>query len=755
MEIIKYPLLLFPINQQAMLGLLVGTDYQVVEKDERAVKNSLTQYLQKDYKKYDYYPTLEITDPKVKTVEVTVRPSYEKNGVSYPGTQTLKVPITVVYGETESNYHECYLPLLGENFYYYDARQFKSLVAHFASTILNQMTPEQIHQYVLYPKPSLGIIQLRVKNNRDYNWDYSRKRQFKTLNRLAERYPYTKAMRKNVSAFPEAAWELENIVGDVVEKIMSLRANVLIVGHSGVGKSAVLKQAIKKIDNTSRKDNLGYTFWRVLSQRITASAKYLGEWQEAIEEFIDELSAANGILWVLDMIRLLQTGGRGAEDSVAAFLISFLQQGKLQMIGEVTPQELESMRRLLPGFVQNFQIINIEELPEHKIQSILQKASDYAAQNLKVEIAADAQQLAYRLLARYFQYESFPGKGIKFLGQCVSTALFNEKKHISKNDIIDTFIEKTGLPELFLKDNIRLDTIELSQYFNSKIIGQPKAIEKMTGIVKVFKAGLNNPYKPIATLVFAGPTGVGKTASAKALADYFFGKGQKKSPLIRIDMSEFQHPSQINRFIGAGKEVGKLVQDIRERPFSVLLLDEVEKAHPAIFDAFLTVLDEGMLVDAFGRVTNFRNTIIIMTTNLGASNRKSISFVETTSEADNYMSAISRWFRPEFVNRLDGVVMFNSLQAPDIEKITRKELEELSQREGFTKKGLEIDFSENLVKHLARIGFDEKYGARPLQRAIEQSIVSPMATWLLQHPKVKNCTLEVQFLENRLLIQKK
>jgi len=173
---------------------------------------------------------------------------------------------------------------------------------------------------------------------------------------------------------------------------------------------------------------------------------------------------------------------------------------------------------------------------------------------------------------RYYPYESFPGKGIKFLGQCVSDAQMNAAITIGKKDVIQNFIKQTGLPELFLRDELLLDKDELNNFFASRIIGQHEAIKHLSGVVKVYKAGLNNPNKPITTMLFAGPTGVGKTASAKALANYFFGKGQKKSPLIRIDMSEFQYPSQIHRFIGAGREVGKLVQEIRERPFSVLLL---------------------------------------------------------------------------------------------------------------------------------------------------------------------------------------
>ena len=607
----------------------------------------------------------------------------------------------------------------------------------------------------MLPRPSLEILPLKVNYDRDLYWSgIEYKREYKVLNRLAEQAPQKKNIRRNLSALPEAAWELEEKVTEAIDKLISTRSNVLAVGRPGTGKSAVLRQAIKKITAHSRKQQLDYTFWRILPQRITASSKYLGDWEELCELLVEELNTTNGILWVEDVVRLLQAGGEGPEDSVAAFLMSFLQQGKLQMMGEATPQELESMRRLLPGFAEAFQVVFIEELDEKKVIAVLEKFAAYAEKNLRMPITKEALQLSYRLLLRYYPYESFPGKGIKFLAQCVSEAQLRRAEKVNKKAVFDNFVRQTGLPELFLRDDLLLDIKELQDYFNERIIGQPAAVSKLCSLVKVYKAGLNNPYKPINTLLFAGPTGIGKTASAKALADYFFGKGQRKSPLVRIDMSEFQYPGQIVRLIGAGREPGQLVKDIRERPFSVLLLDEVEKADPSIFDALLGLLDEGVLVDAYGRETNFRNTIVIMTSNLGATGRKSIGFEQGGDDEAVYLSAIARHFRPEFVNRLDGVVVFGSLNQEDIRAITRKELKELKQREGFTKRQIDVHFSEKVVDRIAAIGFDVRYGARPLQRAIEQSVVTPIANWMLKHQQAENCRLWIDYQDSLTIEQK-
>ncbi len=748
MEKITYPLLCFNLNQHAVLGILVGTEYQAVETDARRLKSVLTNHLQRQYKKDGDYPLLEMKSPALKMIEVSLRPTYRWGAGAFPLTGKVKISTPLVYGEGEPGVYECFLPLLDESFFCYEISQLENLARHFIINALDNEQPEEVYRMAQYPLPSLEVLTLRVNEEYFFSYDWNKTEQPKNLERLAERYPYPKAVQRNLTAMPDAAWELEEYVVQATEKLFVQRASVLLVGNNGVGKSAVLRQTFRKLTQAAKKNDLEYTFWRIQAQRFTATSKYLGEWQETVEELVWELNTVNGILWVEDIVRLLQEGGKGVEDSVAAYLLPFIQQGRLQLVGEVTPQQLESMRRLLPGFVESLQFITIRELPEKQLNIVFEKLTAYLRQNLKVHVSNDALGMALRLLKRFYPYESFPGKGIRFLGECVSEALFHQKTEVSRRDVITQFIRRTGLPELFLRDDLLLDQQELEQFFNSRIIGQEAAVEKLSDIVKVFKAGLNNPLKPITTLIFAGPTGVGKTASAQALAQYFFGKGQRQSPLIRIDMSEFQHPSQITRFLGAGLEPGKLVSDVRERPFAVLLLDEAEKATPAIFDAFLTVMDEGMLVDAFGRITNFRNCIIILTTNLGATNHRALGFGQRAIDDEVYRSAIGRHFRPEFMNRIDGIVVFQPLSQDNIRQIALKELEEAKQREGFTKRGLQLVFTDRVLNYLTEIGFHEKYGARPLQRALEDFILRPLANWLLEHPDATDGKLEVDFDRN-------
>ncbi|MEM9848677.1 MAG: AAA family ATPase, partial [Bacteroidota bacterium] len=560
----NFPILYYKLSEDAVLGILLGTYEQIIQKDIRKLRSVFKNYLTKDYKRYGVYPDTDLIEPRLRIIEAAIRPTYKNNTASFPLSQKLIVPIPVVTGKVEEGGYECHLPLFQQQFSYEREMQFKTLAGHFVRNYLADQTPEQLYNYLRYPKPALDFVTLRVKDENTFSWSsWSGQRRFRTLNRLAVQVPQKKnSSRKNT--LPELAWERDLEVRQLIENILLANANVLVVGAKGSGKSTVIQQSIREIVKQLKGQQVEHTFWQIMPQRITASSKYLGEWQEAVENLIGDLSAANGILWVDQIMQLLMSGGEGAEDSIAAFLIPFLQQQKVRLLGEVTPQELESMRRLLPGFVENFQIVALEPLQEKQVHAILTQLADYSAQRLKLPIDSTALMLSYRLLLRYYPYEAFPGKGAKFLANCINVALLKKAKRITSRDIIKQFIQQSGLPEIFLRDDLALETELVRDHFEARIMGQPNVIERLISLIQVYKAGLNDPNKPIASILFAGPTGVGKTASAKALAGYFFGMGQEKMPLIRIDMSEYQHAGQFIRFIGYGKQVGKLVKEVRE-----------------------------------------------------------------------------------------------------------------------------------------------------------------------------------------------
>ncbi|MEL7020546.1 MAG: AAA family ATPase [Bacteroidota bacterium] len=756
MQIIQYPILYFQLNPNIVLGMLVGTSHQLVQTDLKSIQQRFKKYIERLYKKDGKYYDMDIVNPKLSIVQVQIRPTYRSKKQYYPSAHQLHVPVAAVHGQDRNKTYSCYLPLFDISFQYYDDSQFRPLVTHFTHNHLNNLSPASIYKYLRYPVPQLTVIKWRVDAGEEVEWKgWNSVQGIKQLKRLTAQYPPAITRRQASAYFPEAAWELEHKVAEVMDKIVQARTSVLLVGAHGVGKSAVLRQAIRKIKQQQKNEKHQLTFWRVMAQRLTATAKYFGEWQGHIEKLVEELQTVKGVLWVEQIMRLLQMGGIGAEDSVAAFLVGFLQQGKLQMIGEVTDRELDSLRRLLPGFAEHFQVVNIKELSEAKTRTVLAQFADVVASSkLQIQLTEDSLQSAYQLLKRFEPYEQFPGKGLKFLGQVVSHAHQQSIKQVEVTHIIDQFATQTGLPQVLLDDDMPLDVAELYAYFEQKIIGQPMVVEQLVNLVKLVKAGLNNPQKPIATLIFAGPTGVGKTASVRALADYFFGKGQQQQPLIRIDMSEYQYPGQLHRFIGSGKELGELVKKVREQPFSVVLLDEIEKAHASIFDALLTVLDEGLMVDTFGRVTNFRNTIIIMTSNLGATVRAAPHFQASTDTAARYRAAIERHFRPEYINRIDHVVYFNALAATDIQRIARKELQDFNQRAGLRQRNLSFVYTDRLVAHLATQGYDKRYGARMLQRVIDEQLTRFLAMYLLQHPSLSGVELRLDYAEGQVEVAK-
>ncbi len=746
MEKITYPLLHFELAPDFFLGLLVGTQMNAAGTTPAEVQKKLYEFLRKEYRRKNEYPYMDINKAKLKMLNVPLRPKFRDNTGMYPLSYQVTVPIPVVYGRTDHLGYKCFLPLFKDYFFYQSKDHFEPLSVHLATSYLNAMPQEEVYRLMNLKKPQLDQIELRVKFKLNAGFWKSPpldlEKQYPTLARLTERFPPRKAIRRK-SPTPDAAWELEGIVDQVMELLLQRQSNVLLVGEKGVGKSAVIQQVIRKSKTRSKNQKRAPTFWRLAPQRITSGSRYLGEWEATTEKLVNELEAARGTLWIISMVRLFEIGGEGPEESLANFLSLPLQQGRFQIIAEASVAELDSMRQLLPGLLEQFQVVRIPELEEKAIQKVLSWYAEYVRQTQRLEIKTEALNASYRLLQRYIPYERFPGKAIRFLSQCVTEAVHRNNTQVGEAEVIDFFAEQTGLPQLFLRDDLQLNEAELRQFFGQRIIHQQAAVDQLVQLVKLYKAGLNNPKRPIATLLFAGPTGVGKTASAQALAEYFFGKGQKRSPLIRIDMSEFQHPMQLSNLIGSGREPGRLIKEIRQQPFTVLLLDEIEKAHPSIFDALMTMLDEGLLVDAFGRETHFRNAIVILTSNLGAQKRPPIGFSDTTSTADRYMSAVMQHFRPEFVNRLDQLVIFNKLDPQAILLITRKELRELGKREGIQNRQLQLEYTEDLIKHIARIGFDERYGARPLQKAVEQSIIAPLAKWLLLNPRISKCKIHL------------
>lgn len=327
-------------------------------------------------------------------------------------------------------------------------------------------------------------------------------------------------------------------------------------------------------------------------------------------------------------------------------------------------------------------------------------------------------------------YQEFPGAAAEFLVSLFDHARRDHQKTIGQADLLRLFVRRTGLPEWLLRDDQPLVPSQVLGALRKRIIGQDSACECAAHLITVFKAGLNDTARPLGVLLLAGPTGVGKTELAKTLARYLFGHGPGDAgdPLIRLDMSEYATPGAAHHLLStADGEPSDFIKRVRQQPFCVLLFDEIEKAAPEVFDVLLGVLDEGRLTDTFGRLTNFRSAIVLMTSNIGAGRTEPFGMARQATAP--YESEVMSFFRPEFFNRIDRVVTFDPLSQESLHAIVEKELGEIASREGLVKRRITVSWSPALVEQVIQVGFDRRYGARPMQRVIEQQIVMPLAKW--------------------------
>lgn len=751
-RVVKIPVVFWKIDANRFVGQVVGTNYELIGDEPEKIKLQFVEYINRQYEKNGDMQITGIDQPQLKIINVSLHPLYYDNASSaYPTTESLNFRIPLVYGKGDYLTYQCYFPLFQLSFQTYELEKIESMAVMIATNHLHETPPNIAYSTLIVGSPWLDEIRvtLRTKENSDSEKQRTGENVLR-LKQIAEQLPQAKSIRQKTRIIPVSVWERAESIDLIIEKITIEKANLIIAGDSGVGKTALLNQAIRKISKLDEFESL--SFWRTNPRQIEAGAKYLGEWQEKCKQLLNELKSIGGVLWLEDLLTLPDVGGSGAEDSMAAFMLPYINDKGFQIVGEMTHRQLEAFRKLLPGFVEHFQVVRIDEMGQEKTLRIFEHFNSFCARNYGVNIDNGGLYLTYRLLKRFLPYEKFPGKAIRFLGDVVGKAIDNNKAEVTENEIIGAFVQKTGLPEVFLRDDIILDKYELKSFFSTKIIGQDEAIGQISSVIKVFKTGINNPGKPITTMIFAGPTGVGKTATAKLLANYFFGYGQKSNPLIRFDMSEFQHVGQIERLIGSeSREPGKLIQFVREQPFCVVLFDEIEKANLLIYDALMTVFDEGILTDAHGRTTDFRNTIIIMTTNLGSNSGESIGLVK--SKKKDFLHPIKNYFRPEFYNRIDHILVFNPLDKKAIRNIAINELNALELREGFANRKIRLSFTDATIDFIALTGFDKNFGARPLQRAIENQIITRLAKHLLSDKNLKDVDLLIDCIDDQIIIK--
>lgn len=516
-----------------------------------------------------------------------------------------------------------------------------------------------------------------------------------------------------------------------VEKALKgeFNRNVLLVGASGVGKTALVWEIIRQKKKRKIKGN----FWETTASLLIKELTEETGWQDNLPKVCKELTEQGDFLYVNSFMELFEVGKYVGNDvSIANYLRPFISRGEVSLITECSEEELARIELDNPNYLAVFQIIRLEEPKADLEEIIIKKVKDLATKR-SIQISEEAIQETLRLNRRFTPYSGLPGKPIRFLESILINHNQRDKSTIDRSAIIRYFCEETGMPLFMVDPSIPMKVGATRDRFNTNVFGQETAVNSIVNLLSSVKTALTRIGKPIASFLFVGPTGVGKTELAKVLAEFMFGSRDK---MIRFDMSEYADPYAVTRLTGLNfQSDGLLTSAVRQEPFCVLLFDEIEKAHPNFNDLLLQVLSEGRLTDSRGKLVNFCSTIIIMTSNIGAANLMGnrISLKKGTDDNEvttHFLSAVQQYFRPELYNRIDEVIPFVPLSSDTIRYVVEREINLFKQLEGIHHRRLSLTISEEVYDYLAKEGYNPQYGARQLQRAIRELLIVPLAKQL-------------------------
>ena len=595
-----------------------------------------------------------------------------------------------------------------------------------------------------------------------------------------------------------------------------MKNNPCMVGEPGVGKTAVVEGIAYLIAHDEVPDTVkGKRLLSLDLSSMVAGSKYRGEFEDRIKKVIGEVvSDGNIILFVDELHTLIGAGGAEGAIDASNILKPSLSRGEIQMIGATTLNEYRKYIEKDAALERRFQPVYVDEPTRDEAVEILKGLRPCYEQHHNVDISDDAVEAAVDLSIRYITDRFLPDKAIDLMDEACSRKRlgFSSDRHnyekkkaveaelttlnddlekalmagnieaaaevsarqkelakknarkqsssqrnitVQENDIADVVSVWTKIPvsKLTEKESKKLERLESE--LHKRVVGQEEAVTAVSRAIKRSRVGLKDPKRPMGSFLFLGPTGVGKTELSKALADIVFGS---EDALIRVDMSEYMEKHSVSKMIGSPpgyvgfEEGGQLSEKVRTNPYAVVLFDEIEKAHSDVFNILLQVLDDGHITDSQGRKVDFKNTIIIMTSNTGAQgivDPKQLGFVTVSDETkehekmkSNVMDELKRTFKPEFLNRIDDIIVFHALSEANVKDITGLMLKELKNRVQ-TQMDIELKFTDHAKKYIFGKGYDKKYGARPLKRAIQTYVEDVLAEAILRGDVKKGDTVTV------------
>ena len=535
--------------------------------------------------------------------------------------------------------------------------------------------------------------------------------------------------------------------------------NPMLIGEPGVGKSAIVEGIALRIASGDISPVLAKK--RILSldiASVVAGTKFRGDFEKRVKTIIKTASENPDIILFIDEFHTI-VGAGGAQGSLDAanMLKPALARGEIQCIGATTMNEFTKIVEKDGALDRRFQRIVVEATDVAQSIEILKKLRTNYEDFHQVKYTDDAIEACVRLTDRYIMDKSLPDKAIDAMDEAGSMVrIKGAVKTVTADDIATVVSKITGIPAGKVAESEAGRLMKMADRLKGRIIGQDEAIATVVSAIRRNRAGLKDPGRPIGSFLFFGPTGVGKTQLAKCLAEYLFDSEEN---IVRIDMSEYMEKFSVSRLIGAPpgyvgyEEGGQLSERVRRKPYCVVLLDEIEKAHPDIFNLLLQVLDDGRLTDSEGRTVSFKNTIVIMTSNVGSrdmeqyGNGLGFATAGRNVERDRQSvleKAVKKVFPPEFINRVDEQVFFNTLSKEDIEKIIDIELKDLKARA--EEAGYKLNVTPSAKRLVAEAGYDPAFGARPLKRAVMRYIEDPVSEFILsdrmlRRPKAEAGTL--------------
>ena len=594
---------------------------------------------------------------------------------------------------------------------------------------------------------------------------------------------------------------IDPVIGreDEIKRVIEIlnrrtKNNPVLIGEPGVGKTAIAEGLALKISEGKVPAKLQSKVVYMLDvASLVSNTGIRGQFEERMKQLISELQERKNVILFIDEIHQL-VGAGSAEGSMDAgnILKPALARGELQLVGATTLNEYRKIEK--DGALERrFQPVQVNEPTPEATVAILQGLQEHYEKFHGVTYSSEAIQAAVDLSHRYIQDRFLPDKAIDLIDEAGSklnlmidaveeesakarlTQIYKEKEQALKEeayekaaklrdeeeklekmlqagtqtekptvmveDIQKIIEQKTGIPVGKLQENEQEKMLHLQEELSKKVIGQAEAVKKVAKAVRRSRAGLKSKNRPIGSFLFVGPTGVGKTELSKALAEELFGS---RDAMIRLDMSEYMEKHSVSKLIGSPpgyvghEEAGQLTEKVRRKPYSIILLDEIEKAHPDVMNMFLQILEDGRLTDSQGRTVNFKDTVIIMTSNAGVvEKRKVMGFDNNTAiEEATILQSLGNFFKPEFLNRFDSIIEFSSLQKEDLLQIVDLMLQDLYTT--LDEQHLTLQVTNEAKEKLAQLGYSPKFGARPLRRLIQEQLEDGIADFIFEQPEVKS-----------------